>query len=72
MAALCDGFFWEMWNWRALPHWYYTVPIVNNLPHLFAMPLPGYIGYLPFGIELYAMYQFLLLITRRRQDALII
>lgn len=72
LAALCDGFFWEMWNWRALPHWYYTVPIVNNLPHLFAMPLPGYIGYLPFGIELYAMYHFLLLITRRRKDALII
>jgi hypothetical protein len=72
LATLCNGFFWEMWNSHALPHWYYTVPIVNNAPHLFAMPLPGYLGYLPFGLELYAMYQFLLLITRRRKDALIL
>jgi hypothetical protein len=72
LAALCNGFFWEMWNSRALPHWYYTVPIVNDSPHLFAMPLPGYLGYLPFGIELFAMYQFGLLITGRRKDVLIV
>jgi len=70
VAGLCDGFFWEMWNAHALPHWYYTVPIVNNAPHLFAMPLPGYLGYLPFGLDLFAMYQFGLLVTRRRTDAL--
>ncbi len=70
LAALCCGFFWEMWNSRALPSWYYTVPGLEGAPHLFAMPLPGYLAYLPFGIELFAMYQFALLITARRQDAL--
>ncbi len=72
LAALCCGFFWELWNSRALPGWYYTVPGLETVPHLFAMPLPGYLGYLPFGVELFAMYQFALLLTGRRGDALIL
>lgn len=70
LATLCCGFFWEMWNSRALPGWYYTVPLVDRAPHLFAMPLPGYMGYLPFGVELFVMYQFVLLLTRQRKDGL--
>jgi hypothetical protein len=63
LAGLCTGFFWEMWNSRALPNWYYTVPLVDGAPHLFAMPLPGYLGYLPFGVELFVMYQFARLVA---------
>ncbi|GAC1450682.1 MAG: hypothetical protein PVSMB4_09800 [Ktedonobacterales bacterium] len=70
LATLCCGFFWELWNSRALPGWYYTVPLVDRAPHLFAMPLPGYLGYLPFGVELFVMYQFALLLTRQRDDGL--
>jgi hypothetical protein len=70
LATLCCGFCWEMWNSRALPGWYYTVPGLDHMPHLFAMPLLGYLGYLPFGLELYAMYQFVLLITGLRRDAI--
>jgi len=72
LAALCCGFFWEMWNFPALPQWYYTVPFVDGFPHLFEMPLPGYLGYLPFGLELFEMYQFGLLVIRRREDGLAI
>jgi hypothetical protein len=64
LAGLCTGFFWEMWNSRALPNWYYTVPLVDGAPHLFAMPLPGYLGYLPFGVELFVMYQSACLVAR--------
>lgn len=71
LAGLACGFFWEMWNKPALPKWTYVVPYVDAAPHLFEMPLPGYAGYLPFAIELFVMYQFLLMLTRRRQDALI-
>ena len=53
-AALICGFFWEMWNWRSLAHWEYTLPYVNRF-HIFAMPLPGYLGYLPFGLECLAV-----------------
>lgn len=50
MAALVCGFFWEMWNFLSWPRWSYTVPGVEGW-HLFAMPLLGYAGYLPFGLE---------------------
>ncbi|HEX8036480.1 MAG TPA: hypothetical protein VF510_21665 [Ktedonobacterales bacterium] len=76
LAALVCGFFWEMWNSHMLPGWYYTVPFLNAEPkllplRLFEMPVLGYLGYLPFGIELFAMYQFVLLICGRRKDNLI-
>jgi hypothetical protein len=77
LAGVCCGFFWEMWNYYALPKWYYTVPLFDAGPHLFEMPIPGYSGYLPFAVELFAMYQFVLLVVglvsrRRLQDDLTI
>ncbi|MGH7165896.1 MAG: hypothetical protein ACREIS_10285 [Nitrospiraceae bacterium] len=50
LAALLCGFFWEMWNFRSLAHWEYAVPFVHRV-QLFEMPLLGYAGYLPFGLE---------------------
>ena len=50
LAALVCGFFWELWNWGSLAQWHYAVPYVQRL-HLFEMPLLGYSGYLPFGVE---------------------
>ena len=50
LAALVCGFFWEMWNCWSFAAWRYSVPYVNRF-HLFEMPLLGYAGYLPFGIE---------------------
>ncbi len=75
LAGVCCGFFWEMWNYFALPRWYYTVPFIDAGPHLFEMPVPGYLGYLPFAVELFAMYQIVLLIAglvarRRLEDDL--
>lgn len=78
LATIICGFFWEMWNSQALPGWKYTVPYINAppylfggpVPHMFEMPLLGYLGYLPFGLELFAMYQFSLMILRMRRDNL--
>ncbi len=50
LAALVCGLFWELWNWHSLARWTYTVPFVERF-HLFEMPLLGYAGYLPFGLE---------------------
>lgn len=50
LAALVCGFFWEMWNWHSLAKWIYTVPYVGRF-QLFEMPILGYAGYLPFGLE---------------------
>lgn len=48
------AFFWEMWNFYSYPKWIYHLPHVNS-PKLFEMPLPGYIGYIPFSFELFTL-----------------
>jgi len=49
-AGLFCGFFWEMWNYYSLARWEYAVPFVHRF-QIFEMPLLGYAGYLPFGLE---------------------
>lgn len=70
LAGLFCGFFWEMWNYYALPKWQYDLPFLNWTPHYFEMPLPGLLGYLPFACELFAMYQFGLIFLSLKEDAL--
>lgn len=53
-AGITCGFFWEMWNSRAMPKWIYDIPYADAW-NLFEMPLLGYGGYLPFALETYAM-----------------
>ncbi len=55
LAGVTCGFFWEMWNSLAMPKWYYTVPFVG-FGKVFEMPILGYLGYVPFAWELYALY----------------
>jgi len=55
LGALMCGFFWEFWNFYSYPRWIYHVPFVDFL-HVFEMPILGYGGYLPFGMELFALY----------------
>jgi hypothetical protein len=54
-GCLICGFFWEMWNIYSSPKWYYTVPFVDFW-YVFEMPLLGYLGYLPFALELFALF----------------
>lgn len=50
LSALICGIFWEMWNIYSQAKWIYSIPYVNGFK-IFEMPLPGYAGYLPFGLE---------------------
>ena len=54
LGGLACGFFWEMWNMYSSPRWEYRVPYVDFW-YVFEMPLAGYLGYLPFALELYAL-----------------
>ena len=65
LAALVCGFFWELWNWRSLAKWIYTVPYVDRW-HVFEMPLAGYAGYLPFGLECLFVAEWVLAGARQR------
>lgn len=58
MGVLLTAFFWEMWNYLSYPKWVYHVAWGGGW-HLFEMPLLGYGGYLPFSLEIFAMYHFL-------------
>lgn len=64
LSALICGFFWEMWNYFSLAKWEYAVPFVNRF-HIFEMPVLGFGGYLPFGLEcLIAVKLFQIPVTR--------
>jgi hypothetical protein len=68
LGGLICGFFWELWNFYSFPKWIYFVPYVD-FAHVFEMPLLGYGGYLPFAMELFAMYHFVLgLLGRKDED----
>ena len=53
-AGLVCGFFWEMWNFWSYPKWIYHIPGVDFW-RVFEMPILGYLGYLPFALELYLL-----------------
>ena len=55
-AGLVCGFFWEMWNVTSWPKWIYHTPGVEFWK-VFEMPLLGYLGYLPFAMELWLLAQ---------------
>jgi hypothetical protein len=58
LGALICGFFWEMWNYYSWPKWVYHTPGAQFL-HVFEMPLLGYLGYIPFALELFALKNFI-------------
>jgi hypothetical protein len=64
-ATVC-GFLWEFWNYWAIPKWHYSIPFVDFLK-VFEMPVLGYLGYGPFGLELFAMYHFFMWLVRQKR-----
>lgn len=57
LAGLICGILWELWNYWATAKWIYTLPFLNE-PKIFEMPLFGFLGFLPFAIEIYVMWEF--------------
>lgn len=49
------GWLWEFWNYWAAAKWRYIFPLFPR-DKIFAMPLPGYLGFPPFALECYVMY----------------
>jgi hypothetical protein len=50
LSGLVCGLLWETWNFWNIAKWVYTVPFFDELK-VFEMPIPGYIGFLAFGLE---------------------
>jgi len=66
-GCLICSFFWEMWNFYSCPKWVYRVPFVDFL-HVFEMPILGYGGYLPFSLELFAVYHLVIGLLKRGEN----
>jgi len=49
------GWLWEFWNYWAAAKWHYVFPVAQSWK-IFEMPAPGYLGFLPFALECFAMY----------------
>jgi hypothetical protein len=67
LGVLVTAFFWEMWNYYAYPKWIYHIPW-GDWFHVFEMPILGYGGYLPFSLELFAMYHLLAGLFHRKRN----
>lgn len=55
LSGLLAGFLWELLNYWSRTHWEYL--ILPGAPHLFQMPLPGYIGFIPFALTALVVYE---------------
>lgn len=55
IAGWVCGWFWEFWNYWAAAKWHYIFPMFQHWK-IFEMPVPGYLGFLPFAWECFAMY----------------
>ena len=49
------GWLWEFWNNWASAKWHYTFPMFQRWK-IFEMPVPGFLGFLPFALECFTMY----------------
>jgi hypothetical protein len=58
-GGLFCGFLWEFWNYWALSKWVYHLPFLGSTEHIryFEMPVIGLIGFIPFGMECWVMWQ---------------
>ncbi len=55
-SGVLVGLLWEVFNLRARSKWIYTVPGLDGWK-LFEMPLPGFLGFPPFAIDCFVIWQ---------------
>ncbi|MGH9437118.1 MAG: hypothetical protein ACRD22_04290 [Terriglobia bacterium] len=58
LSGLICGFIWEFWNYWAHARWIYIFPILQGWK-IFEMPAPGFLGFPPFAVECFVMFEFL-------------
>lgn len=58
-GGLVCGLLWEFWNYYALAKWVYHLPFLGSLEQYryFEMPLLGLLGFLPFAMECWVIWQ---------------
>jgi hypothetical protein len=65
VAGLICGLLWEFWNFWARSKWVYTVPFFEAGKG-FEMPYLGFLGFPPFAVQAYVMYNTISLLRSGR------
>ncbi len=65
LSGLICGLLWEFWNFWARSKWIYTVPFFEERKG-FEMPFLGFLGFPPFAVEAYVMYEFVSIFRFKR------
>ena len=67
MGGAACGLLWEFWNYWAVTKWTYNLPFLGSLEDIayFEMPAIGFLGFLPFALECWAMVQTILWVAHR-------
>lgn len=65
VAGLICGLLWEFWNFWSLSKWVYIVPFFQERKG-FEMPFLGFLGFPPFAVQAYVMYNFISLFRSGR------
>lgn len=63
-SGLTAGFLWEFWNFWAGSHWEYSLPYLDFW-HVFQMPVFGFLGFLPFALEMFAIWNLALAVQKK-------
>jgi hypothetical protein len=65
-GATC-AFLWEFWNYWAAAKWTYHLPFLGAFEEVryFEMPLPGLLGFAPFALECWVLFQTVVLALDR-------
>ena len=56
LAGLSCGVLWEFWNYGSGAKWIYDIPFFDQWK-VFEMPLPGFLGFMPFALECYLFWE---------------
>ena len=64
LAGLVMGGLWEFLNFWAGGHWRYSLPYLD-FGRIFQMPVFGYLGFIPFALEVFVLWQLFLFLKDR-------
>jgi hypothetical protein len=70
-AGLAAGILWELLNFWSSSRWEYTLPYLN-FGRIFQMPVFGYGGFLPFALEVFALWSFIQFMKKKIDRSLVL
>jgi len=71
LAGLAAGLIWEFLNFYAGTKWNYSIPYFD-FARLFQMPVLGYFGFIPFSLEIFAVFQLFLYFRKQLKSKTIL